>query len=181
MHGKRGDPRVVREDDCTSVALVDVAIDDEHALQPSGLKEPFGRQGKVVEDAKPFGAVGVGVVGSAGDVHGHRACVKGSCGAIQGALHDHALAFHHGRRPRKAASPFLLPRPFALQRAAPILGVVGEQDGFLGHGGWLEEVGLRNDAFVQDLVFEEGILLHGKAVAFRNLQNIARCVGNVHS
>ena len=68
-----------------------------------------------------------------------------------------------------------------MQRAAPILGVVGEQDGFLGHGGRLEELRLRDNAFVEDLVFQKGIFLHGKAVAFRNLQNIARCVGNVHS
>ena len=32
MHGERGDPWLVREEDGAAVALMDVAIDDEHAI-----------------------------------------------------------------------------------------------------------------------------------------------------
>ena len=73
MHGERGDPWLVREEDGAAVALMDVAIDDQHAFKLLGVEEPFGRQGEVIQDAKALGAVGVRVVGAACDVHGYGA------------------------------------------------------------------------------------------------------------
>ena len=63
----------------------------------------------------------------------------------------------------------------------PVVGIMRPQYVRFTHDRGLEEMCGGDDAFVQDLVFEKGVLLHREAMAFRDFQNIARSVGNVHS
>ena len=58
------------EDAGGAVALVDVAVDDEHAGDEALVEQRLGGDGDVVEDAEAGAAVGAGVVRAAGHVAG---------------------------------------------------------------------------------------------------------------
>ena len=120
------------------------------------------------------------MVGAAGNVHRHGPRGQGPQSAIQGALHDDPFAFDHGCRPWKSAPSDFLFAPLAVQGASPVFGVVREQDGLFRHGFGLEKIRRRRQSFMHDLVPQKAVLLHGETVPFGNIQNVARCKGNVH-
>jgi hypothetical protein len=64
VHGEREDGVVFLEDLCSAVALVNVTVDDHHALHRAFGLQRARRDRAVVEDAEAFAAVAEGVMRS---------------------------------------------------------------------------------------------------------------------
>jgi len=60
----------VRQDACGAVALMHIAIEDQHAADAPALEQRQGDHRQVVEDAEARGMVAMGVMGAAGQVAG---------------------------------------------------------------------------------------------------------------
>jgi hypothetical protein len=130
----------VGQDGGGAVALVHVAVDDRHPLDPALGAHGQGGDGGVVEDTEAFAPVAEGVVGAAGQVGGAAVLQRRPAGR-QGGAGGAAGALHHGLRPGKADAPDIVPVEGAADNPLHVACIVGaEQFGIAGGVGNVEVV-----------------------------------------
>ena len=92
VHGKGMDAWVALGKNSGTVALMNVEVNDEDAFEAVKVDEVVGTNDDVIEDAKTFASVIVGMVCAAGDIESSASVGEGVNGKVHGALTDGALA-----------------------------------------------------------------------------------------
>ena len=92
VHGKGMDAWVPLGKNSGTVALMNVEVNDEDAFEAVKVDEVVGTNDDVIEDAKTFASVIVGMVCAAGDIESSASVGEGVNGKVHGALTDGALA-----------------------------------------------------------------------------------------
>jgi hypothetical protein len=142
-----------------SVALVDVAVDDQHAVRP----QHRGRHCDVVDEAVPARGLAAGVVGTAAEVHPD-AVAQGVAGRLHGAARRAPRALDELRRPRQAERPLLAHRQLARPDALEQRCIMHEREGVPADRG---RVGDRSEPLRLDPLGEQRVLRGGEAVPLR--------------
>lgn len=107
------------------VALMDVAIDDQHPLGATfGLHGASG-DGGIVEDAESLAAIAEGMVGAAGQVGRHGAAAQGRTTGRDRCAGGAPRAFDHARAPWKADGLLGLFRQLTATNLPDVFGIVG--------------------------------------------------------
>ncbi|MNH26982.1 hypothetical protein D3C79_870720 [compost metagenome] len=90
-----------------AIALVHVAVEDQHLVHPPGFQQVAADDRQVVEDAKAGGMIVVGVVSAAGQVTGD-AMLQGLFGGQQRAADRSYRASGQGFAPGQAEAALVL-------------------------------------------------------------------------
>ena len=164
-HGEHG--RVVGKDLRRAIALVDVAVKDQHPLDgPSGLHFP-GRHGRVVEHAEALAPVGAGVVRASGEAGGD-AILEGCGRRIDRRARAPQRPFDQFAAPRETDPPDLVPRERARHDPAEIVPRVHADQFVVGGGMRLDEFKrLPCPRVLLQPLSQEHVLVDRKAVAIR--------------
>lgn len=166
-HGIRG----MFENPRGAVALVHVAVEDQHPADPSGFQQVMADHRQVVEDAEARRVVVVGVMGATCQVTG-QAMLQGLFGGQQRATDGAHGAPGQGFVPGQAEAPLVFPRQLAGHIAFDIPRVVGQGENFPGAQLRAQQVGIAGQATVHQVVAQQAKLVHGEAVLRRELRAV---------
>ncbi len=170
MDGEGEHRWVVGENFSRAVALVYVAVEQEHPLGQSFGLSGSGGYRHIVEDAKAGAAVGPCVVGAAGQVDAN-AFAKGRPHSGQRAANGTMRPFDHPGRPREANAADLLGRQLSSFHSAQVFNGVHPKKFLVGSPRGFMQLIVGQHSLRSHPTPQLGILGHWEAMAGRKRQH----------
>lgn len=151
-----------------AIALVHVAIKDQHPADPTGRQQVMTDDRQVVEDAETGRVVVMGMMGAPGQVTG-QAMFQGQLGRQQRAADRAHGPSRQGFVPGQAQAPLVFPGQLAAHIAFDIPRVMGQGQDLWRAELRAQQVGIPGQAAVHQVVAQQAKFVHGKAVFRRKL------------
>lgn len=185
VDGKGEDGGIGAEGGGGAVALMDVAVQHDGAVDaPLTLQDADG-DGGIVEDAEALAVAGAGVVRAARQVHrdpppARRRLVQRRARGGDGRATGAAGALDHLRAPRKADAPLLQRGQRAFAGGGQVRGLVHQRQLVPRCVGRLRQLVGTQHALGQAALAHPGVLYHRETVSHRQRQNVAVGVERAH-
>ena len=144
--------------------LVDIRVDDHHALHQTCCLDGAGGDGGVVEDAISLAPACERVVCPLSEVGGEAFLEGGEAGSER-AARGAAGAFYHLLRPRKTDAPDLLVGERSRDDPLQVVGGVGTQDLLVRYRAWRRELSPAADPVSRHPLAQHRVLDHREPVA----------------
>ena len=163
-HGDR--LRLVFQQARGAVALMHVAVEDQHPLHASCREQVAGDHRQVVEDAEARGEVVVRVVRATGQVAG-QAMPQRQFGGQQRAAHGAHGTPRQGVAPGQAEAALILRRQLAGHVAGDVVRAVHQGQDLRRAQLGAQQFGIRGQATGDQVIAQQAELLHGETVPGR--------------
>lgn len=168
MQGHGDCVRGVVQDARGAVALVHVAVEDQHPVDPPAGQQVTADHRQVIENAETCRVIVVGVVGAAGQVAG-QAVLQGLLGRQQRAAHRAHGAPGQGFAPGQAEAPLVFAGQLAAHVAFDIPRFMGQGQN-LGRAEFrAQQLAVLGQAALHQVVAQQAEFIHGEAVVRREL------------
>lgn len=148
---------------CRAVALVHIAVEDQHPVYPASLQQVAADHGQVVENAEAGGVVVMGVVGAASEVAGN-AVLQRHLGGQQRATYRAYGAPGQGFAPGQAEAALVLGGQFSVHVAFDVAAVVGQGEDLVGADVRAQQGLISGQPAVDQVVVQQAELVHREAV-----------------
>lgn len=160
--------RRVVEDARGAVALVHVAIEDQHAVDPAAGQQVMADHRQVIEDAKARGVIVMGVVGAARQVARQAVFQRLFCRENRAADRTHG-APGQGFVPRQAEAALVFAGQFATHVAFDIPRVMGQGQNLRWAQLRAQQLAVLGQATVHQVVAQQAEFVHGEPMFRREL------------
>ncbi|MNN46615.1 hypothetical protein D3C81_1610010 [compost metagenome] len=171
MQGNGHRFRGVVQDSCGPVALMHVAIEDQHPVHPTTFQQVMADHCQIIEDAEAGRVVVVRMMGAARQVTG-QAMFQRLLGRQQRAADCAHRAPGQGFAPGQAEATLVFAGQIATHVALDIRRVMGEGENVCRTQIRAQQVGVAGQAAVHQVIAQQAELVHGEAVIRRKLGTV---------